>query len=112
MDANNNFVNQNFDSNGNYQGFDPNTGYQNNGYGPVSAPASEIGVLEWFLTMLVSAIPTVGLIYLIVCAVSNNPNKIDKKNWAIATLIWQIISLILILLLYFILFSAGVALTR
>ncbi|ERM82547.1 hypothetical protein P872_05845 [Rhodonellum psychrophilum GCM71 = DSM 17998] len=45
---------------------------------------------DWFLTILISNIPLIGLIMLVVWAVDkeNNPNK---SNWAKAKLIWYLV---------------------
>ena len=47
---------------------------------------------DWFLTMLITAIPVVGLIMLFVWAFGSNTN-ISKSNWAKAALIWMAISI-------------------
>lgn len=105
MDANNNFNNQAYDPNA------ANAGYQNYGYQPAPAPVSDMTVGNWILTLFLAAIPTVGFILLIVWAVSGSTDKPSRKNWAIATLIWQIIAIIIVLLLYFFVFAAaGIAL--
>jgi len=43
---------------------------------------------EWVITLLIVAIPLVGLIMLFVWAFGNNPN-VTKANFAKATLIWM-----------------------
>ncbi len=45
---------------------------------------------EWVLTLLITAIPIVGLIMLFVWAFGSNTNE-SKANWAKATLIWMAI---------------------
>lgn len=51
------------------------------------------GVGTWLLQYLVASIPVIGFIILIIWAFDNS-NKL-RKNWAAATLIWMIITLIL-----------------
>ncbi len=53
-----------------------------------------MSVGDWFITILISAIPLVGLIMLLVWAFSANTN-INKANWAKAYLIWMVIGIIL-----------------
>ena len=42
---------------------------------------------EWVVTILLTAIPIVGLVMLFVWAFGSNTNE-SKANWAKATLIW------------------------
>ncbi len=53
-----------------------------------------MSVGEWFIAILITAIPLVGLIMLLVWAFSSGTN-INKANWAKATLIWMVIGIIL-----------------
>ena len=53
-----------------------------------------MSVGEWFIAILITAIPLVGLIMLLVWAFSANTN-VNKANWAKATLIWMVIGIIL-----------------
>lgn len=49
---------------------------------------------EWFVTILITSIPLVGLIMLFVWGFGSNPNT-TKANWAKATLIWYGIAIVL-----------------
>ena len=49
---------------------------------------------DWFITILITAIPLVGLIMLFVWAFGGNTN-VNKANWAKATLLWALIAIIL-----------------
>jgi hypothetical protein len=49
---------------------------------------------DWFVTILVAAIPLVGLIMLFVWAFSSDTNP-NKSNWAKAMLIWMAIGIAL-----------------
>jgi hypothetical protein len=72
----------------------------------VSHPVITVG--EWFITILITAIPLVGLIMLFVWAFSTGTNP-AKGNWAKAMLIWAAI----VVVLYIILFATlGMALFR
>lgn len=61
-----------------------------------STPVMTIG--DWFVTMLVTAIPLVGLIMLFVWAFSSDTNA-NKANWAKAALIWAAIGIGLYILI-------------
>jgi uncharacterized membrane protein YdbT with pleckstrin-like domain len=58
-------------------------------------------VKDWMITILICAIPVVGIVMLFVWAFSsgNNPNK---SNWAKAALIWAAIFMVL----YFVFFAS------
>lgn len=60
------------------------------------APVLTVG--NWAVTMLLMMIPLVNLILLIVWAASTSENP-NRKNWAIATLIFAAIGFVLWLLL-------------
>jgi len=60
---------------------------------------------EWVITLLITAIPLVGLIMLFVWAFGSDTNA-NKANWAKALLIWYAI-LLVIYLLIFMLFGAA-----
>ena len=49
---------------------------------------------EWFIAILVTAIPLVGIIMLFVWAFGSNTN-INKANWAKATLIWMAVGIVI-----------------
>jgi len=52
---------------------------------------------DWFLTLLIAAIPLVGFIMLFVWAFSGGTNP-SKANWAKATLLWFAVLLAIYLL--------------
>jgi len=49
---------------------------------------------DWFLTILIAGIPLVGLIMLLVWAFGSE-NNANKSNWAKATLLWALISIVI-----------------
>lgn len=53
---------------------------------------------DWFLTMLITAIPIVGFIMLFVWAFGGGTNPC-KANWAKASLLWVLIGIVLVVLL-------------
>ena len=67
----------------------------------------EVSIGEWMVTILITALPLIGLIMLFVWAFGDGTNP-SKKNWAIATLIWFAIGIILTML-FFVIFGAIIA---
>ncbi len=63
-----------------------------------------MSVGNWFVTILIMAIPVVGLIMLFVWAFGDMAPQ-SKRNWARAQLIWMLIAFVLIFLFYFMIFS-------
>ncbi len=63
----------------------------------ISHPVITVG--EWFITILITAIPLVGLIMLFVWAFSTGTNP-AKGNWAKAMLIWAAIIVVLYIILF------------
>jgi heme/copper-type cytochrome/quinol oxidase subunit 2 len=60
---------------------------------PTSQPATgSMSVKDWFLTLLITYIPLVGLVMLIVWAFDSNTN-LNKKNWAKASLLWMLVGI-------------------
>ncbi len=59
----------------------------------------EVSVGEWIVTILITAIPLVGLIMLFVWAFGDGAQP-SKKNWAIATLIWYAIMIVLMIIFF------------
>ncbi len=59
----------------------------------------EVTVGEWIITILITAIPLVGLIMLFVWAFGDGAPP-SKKNWAIATLIWYAIMIVLAIIFF------------
>jgi heme/copper-type cytochrome/quinol oxidase subunit 2 len=56
---------------------------------------------DWLITLLIAAIPIVGLIMLFVWGFGSNTN-VNKANWAKATLIWVAVIVVLNLLVFLI----------
>jgi len=65
---------------------------------------NEVSIGEWVITILIASLPLIGLIMLFVWAFGDAANP-SKKNWAIATLIWFAIAIVLGIL-FFIIFGA------
>jgi len=61
--------------------------------GPIMA------VKDWIITMIIMIIPVVNIIMLIVWATSQNDNP-NRKNWALAQLIFMAIGVVLYLLIF------------
>jgi hypothetical protein len=59
---------------------------------------------DWFLTMLITAIPLVGLIMLFVWAFGSGTNP-NKANWAKASLIWYLVAVV-IAIIFIVVFGA------
>ena len=59
---------------------------------------NEVSVGEWVITLLIASLPIIGLIMLFVWAFGDGSN-LSKKNWAIATLIWFAIGIVLFIIL-------------
>jgi hypothetical protein len=53
-----------------------------------------VKVGDWFITILITAIPLVGLIMLFVWAFGSGTNP-NKANWAKATLIWCLVGIVI-----------------
>ena len=58
-----------------------------------------LSVGDWFIVILITSIPLVGIIMLLVWAFSSNTN-VNKANWAKATLLWMVLWGVLALLLF------------
>lgn len=58
-----------------------------------------LSVGDWFVTILITAIPIVGLVMLFVWAFSSDTN-ISKANWAKATLIWYAVGIFLAIIIF------------
>ena len=64
-----------------------------------SQPAAELmSVKDWFLTLLITYIPLVGLVMLFVWAFDSNTN-LNKKNFAKASLLWMLVGIALALII-------------
>lgn len=67
----------------------------------IDTPSSSyepIRVKDWIITILITAIPLVGLIMLFVWGFGSETHP-SKANWAKATLIWYLIFIVLWLVL-------------
>ena len=72
----------------------------------LSQPAAEsMSVKDWFLTLLITYIPLVGLVMLLVWAFDSNTN-LNKKNWAKASLLWMVVGIALAII-FFVLFMGA-----
>jgi len=58
-----------------------------------------LSVKDWIITLLITAIPLVGIIMLFVWAFGSNENP-NKSNWAKALLVWSAIGIVLTVLLW------------
>ncbi len=58
-----------------------------------------LSVGEWFITILITAIPLVGIIMLFVWAFSSNTN-INRSNWAKASLLWMVVGFVIAFLIF------------
>lgn len=66
---------------------------------------------DWFITLLISYIPLVGLIMLLIWAFDSNTN-VNKKNWAKASLIWMLVGIgiaIIILVIFLSVFMGALS---
>lgn len=54
------------------------------------APATEMSVKDWFITILIASLPVIGFIMLFVWAFGND-QKVSRANWAKATLLWMVV---------------------
>jgi len=74
--------------------------------------APVVKVKSWILYVIISAIPVFGFITLLFWAFVDNESNPNRKNWAKAFIIIQIICVILIILTYFFLALTGFALYK
>lgn len=74
-------------------------------YGGYNAEAPVMTVGNWIVTMLIMIIPIVNIVMLIVWAASSNDNP-NRKNWAIAQLIFVAIGILIWIALAGAIFSA------
>ena len=63
-----------------------------------------MSVGNWFVTILIMAIPVVGLIMLFVWAFGDMA-LLSKRKWARAQLIWMLIAFVLVFLFFVTIFS-------
>ena len=83
-------------------GYQPTSFVSTNTRNSVDTP-DVLSVGNFLLMMFLSLIPVVGFILLIVWAFSNDSNK-NKKNWAIATLLFWLIGAVVSTLLTIVIF--------
>ena len=69
---------------------------------------SVMTVKDWLITILITAIPIVNIIMLFIWAFGGGDVNINKKNWALATLIWFAI-IFALYIVFFILLGIGAA---
>ncbi len=72
---------------------------------PSQPPVEPLSVKDWFLTLLITYIPLVGLVMLLVWAFDSNTN-LNKKNWAKASLLWMVVGIALAII-FFVLFMGA-----
>jgi hypothetical protein len=72
-------------------------------YAPVKNETVSIG--DWIITFILSGLPLVGFIMLIVWAFGSDAPQ-SKKNWARATLIIWLISVVIMIILWVTVFAA------
>lgn len=73
-----------------------------------SAPI--LSLRQWVVSIIISFIPFIGIIMLFVWAFSDSNINENKKNWAKALLVIQLIGIILIVLLYVFVIASALAL--
>ena len=54
---------------------------------------------DWFITLLITAIPLIGFIMLFVWALGSGTNP-NKANWAKAALIWMVIAIVIYIIIF------------
>jgi cell division protein FtsW (lipid II flippase) len=59
---------------------------------------------DWLITILITAIPIVGLVMLFVWAFGDNQNE-TKANWAKANLIWMVIMIVFVFIIWAVIFA-------
>ena len=61
-------------------------------------PAGSVG--SWMLALLLTALPVIGIIYVLVLAFGGSAST-SRCNWARAMLLWQLIALIIVVIAFF-----------
>jgi hypothetical protein len=72
---------------------------------PSQPSAEPLSVKDWFLTLLITYIPLVGLVMLLVWAFDSNTN-LNKKNWAKASLLWMVVGIALAIIFFVVFMGA------
>lgn len=98
----------NYQQAGGYNNYQQPGNYNNNYQDPDEVPMT---TLEWLLTIFLSTIPCVGLVLLIVWAVSSSGN-VNRRNYARALLVIEIVYTVLIFILYLTVFAAAFSYVR
>jgi len=76
----------------------------------IDTPSSNyepISVKDWIITILITAIPLVGLIMLFVWGFGSETQP-SKANWAKATLIWYLIGIVFSIIIFSIVGTAAI----
>jgi len=76
----------------------------------IDTPSSSyqpISVKDWIITILITAIPLVGLIMLFVWGFGSETHP-SKANWAKATLIWYLIGIVFSIIIFSIVGTAAI----
>lgn len=68
-------------------------------YGNEIEKNKEVSIMDWVITLILTAIPLVGLIMLFVWAFSDSTPK-SKANWAKASLIMMLVGIVLVILFW------------
>ena len=68
-----------------------------------------MSVRDWIIPIIISLIPVIGLIMLLIWTFSKGEINENKKNWAKALLIVQVIGMVLTLLIYIFLIGTAFA---
>lgn len=97
-----------YQQSGGYNNYQQPGNYNNNYQDPDEVPMT---TLEWLLTIFLSSIPCVGLVLLIVWAVSSSGN-VNRRNYARAFLVIEIVYAVLIVILYATVFAAAFSYVR
>ena len=103
-----------------YQNGGYNTGFNANGYNnnynsqsnyqmpPKQMDLSPLSTGEWLLTLIVGIIPCAGLILYIIWAFGNSGN-LNRRNYCRASLIFQVISYVLVIFFVLIVVVGGIS---
>ena len=80
-------------------------------YNPYQQPEEEMTVGKWLLTIFVTSIGCIGLIFLFVWGFGDGPKA--RQNYCKAMLIWQAIAIALVIIYYVFIFAVvGVSLSE
>jgi len=66
---------------------------------PAQLSTEPMSTKDWFITLLITYIPLVGLIMLLVWAFDSSTN-LNKKNFAKASLIWVLVGIVLAIIFF------------